>query len=204
MASTAAVALCGLTSPAAAALPAVFAAVPGNPANRLASLPMDDYRYDRADRCRRAPQAGTLALQAWLQRNAGGLSWGIMRCEKLGPKNFSLHAEGRALDWHLDARKPLERREAERLIALLLAPDRLDMPHALARRMGIQEIIWNCHSWWSGSPAMGRYSACYDEDGERRRRIDDSTAHRNHIHFGLSRLGARMRTSLWASTKTSP
>ena len=80
-----------------------------------------------------------------------GQSWGIMRCEKLVRRNYSLHAEGRALDWHLDARNPADRRAGERLIALLLAPDRAGNPHALARRMGVQEIIWDCRAWWSGA-----------------------------------------------------
>ena len=79
-----------------------------------------------------------------------------MRCERLGPDSFSLHAEGRAIDWHLDAARRAERREARRLIDLLLAKDRVGNPHALARRMGIQEIIWNCRSWWSGSERMRR------------------------------------------------
>jgi hypothetical protein len=86
----------------------------------------------------------------WLERNAGGVSWGIMRCEKWGKGRASLHAEGRAVDWHLDSARPADRREARRLIDLLLATDAAGNPHALARRMGIQEIIWNCRSWWSG------------------------------------------------------
>ena len=85
----------------------------------------------------------------------------------------------------------------ERIINLLLAPDRMGNEHALARRMGIQEIIWNCRSWWSGMSAMGKYSACYDRKG-RRVRIDDTSAHRDHIHLGLSWPGARMRTTFWS------
>ena len=74
-----------------------------------------------------------------------------MRCEKLSRRNYSLHSEGRALDWHLDARNAADRRAGRRLIKLLLAPDRAGNPHALARRMGIQEIIWDCRAWWSGA-----------------------------------------------------
>lgn len=92
---------------------------------------------------------------------------------------------------------PADRRAAKRLIALLLAPDRLGNPHALARRMGIQEIIWSCRSWWSGARWMQRYSLCFDRRGKRTK-ISDTLAHRDHIHFGLSRPGARMRTSFWA------
>lgn len=187
------------------ALAACLAAVPahaglrpveGNPANRLASVPIDDYRYDHAGRCKKRPARGTVALQAWLERHARGASWGIMRCERLSGKNFSLHSEGRALDWHLDVHDRADRRAARRLIALLLAPDRLGNRHALARRMGIQEIIWNCRSWWSGSERMERYSLCFNRRGKRVK-VSDTLAHRDHIHLGLSRAGARMRTSFW-------
>jgi hypothetical protein len=197
------VALLALVLLVAAALraPAAHAAAPvrvsGNPADRIATQPLDAERYDRSRRCTSRPRAGTLALQAWLQHNARGVSWGIMRCERLGPGNFSLHADGRALDWHLDVSELADRREAARLIALMLAPDRLGQPHALARRMGLQEIIWDCKSWWAGTEGMRPYSVCLNGDGELRRRVDPTLAHRNHIHFGLSLAGAAMRTSFW-------
>jgi hypothetical protein len=62
--------------------------------------------------------------------------------------------------------------------------------------MGIQELIWDCHSWWSGDGGMQRYSLCFDAKG-RARHIDDTSAHRNHIHIGLSLAGAKKRTSFW-------
>jgi hypothetical protein len=79
----------------------------------------------------------------------------------------------------------------------LLAPDRDGNEHALARRMGIQEIIWNCRSWWSGSEGMGPYSVCDDGKGRRKKHVDETLAHRNHVHLGMSLDGARMRTSFW-------
>ena len=180
-----------------AAVTATALALPrSNPANRLASVPIEDYRYDEATRCLKRPPAGTLALQAWLEANVRGESWGIMRCEKWGRNSASLHAEGRAIDWHLDVHNPADRRAARQLIDLLLATDRAGNEHALARRMGVQEIIWDCRSWWAGSDGMDRYSACFNEKG-RRVKIDDTTAHRDHVHIGLNRAGARMRTSFW-------
>jgi hypothetical protein len=110
---------------------------------------------------------------------------------------MSLHSEGRAVDWHLDVHSSADRAAARRLIMTLLATDRAGNPHALARRMGVQEIIWNCRSWWSGADRMGPYSLCYDRRGERRARVDETLAHRNHVHIGLSRAGARARTSFW-------
>ena len=185
------------------AVPAVAALHPvkRNPANALVSLPIDDYRYDHASRCKRRPARGMVALQGWLERNARGTSWGIMRCERLSGKNYSLHSEGRALDWHLDVHDHSDRRAAKRLIALLLAPDRKGNEHALARRMGIQEIIFNCRSWWSGSEGMEPYSPCVNRRGKKRKKVNATLAHRDHVHIGLSRAGARKRTSFWAARK---
>jgi hypothetical protein len=168
----------------------------GNPADALSAMPIDPYRYDHATSCRKSPPAGTLALKAWLEKNAGGSFWGTMRCEKWGKDRASLHAEGRAIDWHLNVHDARDKREADRLIALFLAADRAGNDHALARRMGIQELIWNCRSWWSGPGGMRRYSPCYDSKG-RRKRIDDTTAHRDHIHIGLSWAGAKLQTTFW-------
>jgi len=63
--------------------------------------------------------------------------------------------------------------------------------------MGIQEIIWNCRTWWSGADGMGSYSACYTERGKRRKHVNHTQAHKDHIHIGLSWPGARMRSSFW-------
>jgi hypothetical protein len=179
------------------AIAAGFQPVRGNPADKLVSVPIDDYRYDHAKDCRKRPTKGAEALVAWLDQNAGGQFWGIMRCERWGKGRASLHAEGRAVDWHLDVHSAADKREATRIINLLLAPDRAGDLHALARRMGVQEIIWNCRSWFSGSDSMRPYSPCYDSDGKRRK-IDDTTAHRDHIHFGMNWPGAKMRTTFWA------
>ncbi len=176
-----------------------FAPMVHNPANKLVQQPIDAYRYDYAKRCLKHPQKGTRALEAWLGRHAGGVSWGMMRCEKWGRNSASLHAEGRALDWHLDVHKRSDRREAQRIISLLLAPDKAGNMHALARRMGIQEIIWNCRSWYTGDGGLEPYSVCYDRKGRRKRGVDDTTAHRNHIHFGLNWRGARKKTTFWQS-----
>jgi hypothetical protein len=175
----------------------VFGTVPGNPADKLAKLPVDDYSYDRATRCMKRIPKGTLALQAWLTKHAGGAFWGIMRCEKWGKGSASLHAEGRAIDWHLDVHNARDRAEATRLIDLFLAPDKNGNMHALARRMGIQELIWNCKGWFSGDGGMQPYSVCYDKNGKRLKHVDDTQGHRNHIHIGVNWAGARMKTSFW-------
>jgi len=94
----------------------------------------------------------------------------------------------------------LRRREecaASRTFGLLLATDKRGNEHAPARRMGVQEVIWDCRIWWPGLEGMTRYSACYTSKGKLRRNVDPSTAHRNHVHVGLNHDGSAMRTSFW-------
>ena len=103
-------ALAGLVC-ALLALIATAAALAGglspNPADdpRLLGKPIEEFRYDEARRCKDRPPRGMRALQTWLEENVRGESWGIMRCERLSGSSYSLHAEGRAIDWHLDARR---------------------------------------------------------------------------------------------------
>jgi hypothetical protein len=180
---------------ATVALPASAGLAP-NPANdpRLVDEPIEDYRYDHAERCVKQAQPGARALVRWLERNVRGESWGIVRCEKLSPNDYSVHAEGRAIDWHLDAGHPQEKRAAMRLIDALLAPDHNGNPHALARRMGVQGIIFDCRSWWSGMDGLGEYSYC-EGHGD----VDPAQAHKDHIHLELNWPGARKETSFWRS-----
>lgn len=171
-----------------------------NPANdaRLLNKPIEDERYDDADGCRDRVPPGTKALQRWLERNVSGESWGISRCERL-KSDFSVHSEGRAIDWHLDAGITKERRAANRLIDTLLDSDRDHNVHALARRMGVQGLIFDCRAWWIGMEGMGEYSYCYRRDGELRHGLDRTQAHRDHVHIELNWPGARKRTSFWRS-----
>ena len=170
-----------------------------NPADHLIDLAPDPEVYDPATHCTRTPKPGMTAFVSWLQRHADGVFWGTYRCEMWGPHEASLHAEGRAVDWHLDVSDPSDRRAARRLIELFLAPDRLGTPHALARRMGVEEIIWDCSYWGAGSPDFGKYPDCYSKRGTLKKHVDPTAGHRNHIHFGFSKRGAAARTSFWAA-----
>src|SRR5215210_327393 len=180
-------------------LPAVPVQVAGNPAERLLAVPIEDSVYDPATRCSRAPRPGMLALQRWLEANVRGVSWGTYRCEKWGKRQASLHSEGRAIDWHLDVTNAADRREAERLVRLLLAPDSVGNPQALARRMGVEEMIWDCGYWGAGMTQFEDYRPCFNRHGTRRKRVDPTMAHRNHIHIGLTKAGAARRTSFWSA-----
>jgi hypothetical protein len=115
----------------------------------------------------------------------------------VGTHSASLHAEGRAVDWHLDVAVPADRREAARLIALFIAPDRLGQPQALARRMGIEEIIRDCGYRGAGAGQFRPYQPCLSKRGKLRRTVDKTIAHRDHLHIGLTKAGAAKKTSFW-------
>jgi hypothetical protein len=192
--------LFGLLASAANAYPQLPQPIPpvrDNPADRFLDVPIEDYVYDHATGCHKRTKPGVVKLTEWLQANTRGVYWGSYRCEKWGRRSASLHAENRAIDWHLDASSPADRRAADKLFRLLLAPDRAGNPQALARRMGVQELIWDCGYWGAGMTDFRPYSACYTERGKKRKRVDRTTAHKDHIHIGMSKAGAKARTSFW-------
>lgn len=183
-----------LTVPAAGAAAARLGA---NPADALVDLPIEEPRYDRATHCTKKTRPGVVALQRWLEANVRGVFWGSYRCEKWGPKQASLHAENRAIDWRLDAAQPADARASRQLIDLLLATDKIGNPQALARRMGVEELIWDCAYWGTGMAAPAPYRACFTKNGKPRKRVDRTTAHRDHIHIGMTKPGAAGKTSFW-------
>ena len=194
-----ALALAAVAAPVAHAyrLPADFGPMANNPAERFLKVPIDPVEYDAAKRCDPKEKPGVVAFTRWLQRNARGVFWGSYRCEKWGKGSASLHAENRAVDWHLDAYDRADRAYAAGLIAMLLAPDSAGNPQALARRMGVEEIIWDCSYWAAGMTQFKQYSPCFKRDGTPNRKVDRTTAHRDHIHFGMTKAAAAGRTPFW-------
>ena len=191
-------AVLGLTIPAAAsALPSIKA----NPANKMLKRGLDPIQYDRATRCNGGHVfAGTYAMVNWLQHNASGVNWGEYRCEKWGKHEASIHSAGRAIDWH-----PSSMAAGRALVKLLLAADKDGNKAALARRMGIQGLIFNCKSWfgnWDGE--MGNYSYCYGKNGKRKKNLDPTQAHMNHVHIELNNLGAKKQTTFWNKNVSYP
>jgi hypothetical protein len=180
------------SSASAYRLPKDLGPIPGNPANKLTEIAIDDPAYDHATRCDPKVRKGVRAAAAWFERRAEGEYWGTYRCEKWGKGEASLHAESRAIDWH-----PASRAAAAELIELLLAPDKAGNAQALARRMGIQEIIWDCAYWSAGSEQFSAYDYCFARNGKRRKHLNPTAAHLDHIHFGFSKAGAAGRTSFW-------
>jgi hypothetical protein len=181
----------------ALAIPAAASALPSlsaNPANKLLSRGLDPIQYDSATKCNGGKiPAGTKAMVAWLEHNAAGVNWGEYRCEMWGKHEASLHSAGRAIDWH-----PATMKDGYALVKLLLAPDKDGNVAALARRMGVQGLIFDCQSWfgnWDGQ--MGHYSYCYGKNGKKKHNLDPTQAHMNHVHIELNLKGAAKKTTFW-------
>ena len=51
---------------------------------------------------------------------------------------------------------------------------------------------------WREDAKDVRTDYSYDSKGNRKR-IDDTTAHRDHIHIGMTKAGAKGRTSFWTA-----
>jgi hypothetical protein len=194
--------LFALLAPSAHALPNLPDPLPpvtGNPADALLDQPIEGSRYDHASRCSKRTKPGVVAMTDWLAETTRGVFWGSYRCEKWGKRSASLHAENRAIDWHLDAAVEAEREAADELFRLLLAPDANGNPQALARRMGVQELIWDCGYWSAGMTTFAPYRPCYTKRGKLRKRVNKTIAHRDHIHIGMTKPGAKALTTFWAT-----
>jgi hypothetical protein len=197
-----AVILFGLLATSAHALPKLPNPLPpveDNPADALLDVPLEDSRYDHATKCNKRTKPGVVAMTEWLAANTRGVFWGSYRCEKWGKDSASLHAENRAIDWHLDVGVQADRKAADELFRLLLAPDADGNPQALARRMGVQELIWDCGYWGAGMTEFQPYRPCYTKSGKPRKKVDKTIAHRDHFHIGMTKPGAKALTSFWAA-----
>jgi len=168
-----------------------------NPADELVHLPIEASTYDKATHCSSRTRPGVVKMTEWLDENVRGVFWGSYRCEMWGKKEASLHAENRAIDWHLDAAVKADRRAARKLIVLLLATDSAGNTQALARRMGVEELIWDCTYWAAGMQDFIPYGACFTRRGKEIKGVNPTVAHRDHVHIGMTRAGAAGKTSFW-------
>jgi hypothetical protein len=161
--------------------------------------PPEDYaRYEGQTTCVERAQPGTRKLAGWINRRFGGGK--AVASLRSCPGGTSEHKDGRAFDWTLDATRKRDRRVARSFLRRVLASDRQDRPHALARRMGIMYVIWNDQMWSSWDrfdPEAYLSSSCRS-----RKRCSKTLRHRDHLHVSLSKPGARARTS-WYDGRVS-
>lgn len=174
--------------------PAAVASAPSGLAARAWDAPPEEYAsYDPQRRCRRSAHPGTVELARWFARQGGDLG-GLLRGCRVG--GTSEHKDGRAFDWHVDARRRADRLLVRGILDRLTATDRQGHEDALARRMGVMYLIWDDRSWsaWDGFRAEPYLS------GSCRRvtRCSPTLRHRDHVHVSLSRDGAKGLTSWYA------
>ena len=149
----------------------------------------DKLRWASAEGCSGKAQRGARDVLRFLEHWwARGESWGIYDC-----RLPSLHSEGRAVDFHLDVKDRKDRRAGHAIRRFFAARDEDGVKWAMARRFGVQEIIFDCRVWGAERSREGwrRYFQC-DEPGANR-----TLKHRDHIHIGLNWRGATRGTTAW-------
>jgi len=171
---------------------AVTVLAPSAPA--MADPPVDPYPSYSTPTCRSfVEQPGVVAFRAMLADHYG-IGGGIHACSGYE------HGEGRALDWMVNHFDPAQDAMASQVLNWLLATDGAGNPHAMARRLGIGNIIWNGRSielWsYNGNKVWRKYSPCVPGSPA-------GVCHTNHIHFAFSWAGALQQTS-WFTTYPRP
>jgi peptidoglycan hydrolase-like protein with peptidoglycan-binding domain len=168
-----------------AATGAVAAPPPKPPAKSLPSALDAAPPYQGQRVCDPNAKAGVTAfaqLMVGHYRVGSAAPWNIVRNCNSG---ITEHSEGRAWDWMLSAANPQQKAIADSVVAWLSAPDAHGRPGAMARRFGINYIIWNKKMWRAYAPERGW--AAYT----------GSSPHTDHIHFTFTWDGAYKRTSWW-------
>ena len=136
--------------------------------------------YQKGTQCLTENQPGAVAFAKLLNATYGTRSYGILRhCA-------AEHGEGRALDWMINASNKDQLALANSLTRWLAAPDSQGRAGAMAKRFGINYIIWNRQQWRAYDPARG-WAAYYGV-----------SPHTDHIHFSFNWDGAYKRTSWWS------
>ena len=132
---------------------------------------------------------GVVAFRSLVLSQLGGGDDGLQVCKLIANDSGSLsdHADGRAWDWHVEAKRATDRARVDRLLNWLLRPDERGHRNAMARRIGITYIIWN-HQYYRVSSDDARWVP-YTSTGD---------PHDTHVHFSFSVAGAAQETSWWA------
>jgi hypothetical protein len=148
--------------------------------------------YVAQSSCDPTVKRGTRELGSLLMHTYPGTSWAsAYSCGTDG--TVSEHYEGRAIDWMVSVRVPSQRAKATSFIGWLLATDKAGHRFAMARRLGVQYVIWNNRIWGSWDGRWEDYYGC----SAKRSTADDNSCHRTHVHISLSWNGAEGHTTFW-------
>lgn len=169
----------GFSVAGGSAVAGVAAAVPSPPTKSLPAELDIAPKYQAGYRCLSGDLPGPTAFGQLLNSHYGKHVYGINRtCA-------AEHGEGRALDWMVNAYSADGLALGNAITRWLSAPDSQGRPGAMARRFGINYIIWNRQMWRAYDPARGW--AAYT----------GSSPHTDHIHISFTWDGAYKQTSWW-------
>ena len=173
--------------------PAAAATVhaPATPAGLPAAIePLAAYAEQTA--CSPVPKAGTVKLDHLLKATYPDTSSNtVYACGTDGTR--SEHYDGRAIDWMVSALNAHTKAEAQSFLTWLLASDARGNKFAMARRLGVQYVIFNNRMWGSWSGTWEQYNGCYSLKTP----AYDNSCHRTHVHISLGWNGGNGLTSFW-------
>lgn len=144
--------------------------------------------YEPQTTCESSPKPGALRLEQIIKGTYGAnqYTWIPRDCDRGGR---SEHKEGRAIDWMVDVRDPVDRANAEAFLNWLLGPDAAGRPYGHALQLGIMYIGWHDRFWRGYGIDRGwtELKGCFAKPEPKH----DNYCHRNHIHISLTWAGAR-------------
>jgi hypothetical protein len=124
-------------------------------------------------------------------------------CDVTWSYEFSYHKMGLALDWRVDATDPYGWASGLSLLRWLLATDSEGNEFAIARRIGITQLIWHNRIWSAHNPTWRIYCDPRDDSGQRC--ISDPTArHDDHMHISFSLESGYLHTTFFGAMGLEP
>jgi hypothetical protein len=198
--------LAGAVLVAATLVPAaaVASATAPVPKPRSFGAVADDFpRYEPENTCSPTEKLGAKKLRKLLRKTYGSsISSNTVRpCTSAD----SGHEEGRAVDWMTNKKVPEQKADAKAFIKWLEAPDGFGNTYAMARRLGVEYVIWNNRMWRTYDPGRGwtEYDNCLHKK-KKGKSAWANACHRTHVHISLSWDGAYDRTSYFSGYVACP
>jgi hypothetical protein len=183
---------------------AVASANPPVPTPRAFGAVADDFpQWERENTCSPTQKPGAKKLRGLLRRTYGrSISSSTVRpCTSAD----SGHEEGRAVDWMTNKKVPEQKAMANAFLAWLQAPDSYGNTYAMARRLGVEYVIWNNRMWRTYDTGRGwtEYDNCLHKK-KKGKKAWANACHRTHVHISLSWDGAYKRTSYFSGYVACP
>jgi hypothetical protein len=183
---------------------AVASATAPVPAPRSFGAVADTFpRYEPENTCSPTEKVGAKKLRKLLARTYGSSigSYTVRPCSGAD----SGHEEGRAVDWMTNKKVPAQKAMAKAFIKWLKATDSYGNTYAMARRLGVEYVIWNNRMWRTYDPGRGatEYDKCLHKK-KKGKAAWANACHRTHVHISLSWDGAYKRTSYFSGYVACP